>query len=560
MAVDNIYTQSPTVHEETYEVDQMHNRTQSQAGALPRPQHPFVFGKQSLPDLRTAHKEPSKIIPTLLEEKVQSSHEDTVQASTDSSFPSSRQDSALFVGPFFSTKPAFSDDFHPSAANSVFAEKSSYFRRSSTTIISHALPKPLFRLLESARSILFATGQLYQAFGNYQEADVRLSPVFKKVLEPANISLLYLIRSLDRFDDVSQKAIPSPSVCRRVVESCKDTVAAFRKAVVFITSQINFYASEDARGVRWLLLELYGISVELSTAWQAMIPEIEHLKPFLYGTVFSSIPHPGWGESYFSTTSKHLAHEETAPVARPRPADSLHSTLGPGRIRTARRHAGSFSSKDVEIGKDLPSYDILPNVAGGIVSRTSMLRTPKRLMTLPMTTPSMSSQPLHPLNPSSLYPNPPAPTESGHLRNTSQSSFFYSSSPAFPATPIDSPTTTVLSSEVIRAIQAAVDLTPDACDQIEETLGESMSSNRTVVECLESARATAKKISADLCDMLEGDLQKTDGKALREDARSFLKVIPVFPNAVFEVTYSRSFLNYLTSLKHKAILVQYQPH
>ncbi|KAF8889774.1 hypothetical protein CPB84DRAFT_1711602 [Gymnopilus junonius] len=527
VVTDLSFTQSPMLYDEVFEVDQMHNRTQSHAGAFSTPQYPFVFGKKSLPDLRTVHKEPSRSIPTLQKEISQSSYVDAIQASTESSFHSSRYEPAVFVA-----KPAFFEELQATTTNSIAAEKISYFRRTSNITMNQTLPKPIFRLLESARSILFATGQLYQALENYHEADERLSPILKKLLEPANVSLLYLIRSLEHFHDVSQKAVPSPSVCRRVVESCKDTIAAFRKAVVLISSQISLYAAEDARCVRWLILELHGISVELSTSWKAMVPEIEYLKPFLYGAAFSGTSLPGSTESYFSTTFNLLAPDEIAPVARPRPADSVHSTLGPGRIRTARRHAGSFSSKDVEIGKDLPSYDILPGIAGGIASRTPMLRAPKRLMTLPMTTPSMSSQLPHPSNPLSMYSNVSAPTELGHhLRNISQSSFFDSSSLAS-ATLMEFSTTAILSSEVIRAIQGAVDLTTIVCDQIEETLGDSESSNRNITEYLESARATARKLSEDVFSMLEGDSDKLDGRALREDARLFLKVTLLLSNSL----------------------------
>jgi hypothetical protein len=73
-----------------------------------------------------------------------------------------------------------------------------------------------------------------------------------------------------------------------------------------------------------------------------------------------------------------------SPSVRLRPAEVTQA----GRTRTARRHAGSFSTKDVQIGKELPSYDIVPSMAGGLASdsQTPTLRTPKRQMTLPVVT------------------------------------------------------------------------------------------------------------------------------------------------------------------------------
>ena len=48
-----------------------------------------------------------------------------------------------------------------------------------------------------------------------------------KVLDPACQCLQQLINALDKFDSMSKRGCPPPSVCRRVVECCRDNVAMF---------------------------------------------------------------------------------------------------------------------------------------------------------------------------------------------------------------------------------------------------------------------------------------------------------------------------------------------
>ncbi|KDR81495.1 hypothetical protein GALMADRAFT_239473 [Galerina marginata CBS 339.88] len=527
MATDAVsessYTQPPqgsTAYDGVADTEQVHSRTKSHVGPR-KPPHSFVTGKKSLPDLHNVHEESTKRMPDLPEKMSPTYFLPIDNVPADSSFlPSSslKDDSSFRLYP----ATADSEDVHSSDAGAlrfIAAERNSYFHRSSTVIVNPSLPTSLLRLHESARGILFAMGQLYQALEHYgrQGLDERISSIFKKVLDPGNVNLLHLIRSLDRFNDVSQKSTPSPAVCRGLVESCRDTVSTFRKAVGILILQIGHEVINDARFVRWLILELYGTTAELSFAWQAMVPGIETLKPFIYGSIFSnSAPFTFGSEPDALKSTTALSHlEDLTPVVRLRPADS---SFGTGRARTARRHAGSFSSKDVQIGKELPSYDILPSMAGGLATHTPTLRTPKRLITTPIVTSFISNSP--------SYFSPSTPANTGHhFRDASQSSLPDSSPIMSPTTLFESQASnkTLVNEEVLHAIQKAVEIAPTVWDQIQDALGNVAYSNSEVRDILEGARLITGRLSRHVFDM-SGDFH-AGGKVIREDAHVFLKII-----------------------------------
>ncbi|PPQ71494.1 hypothetical protein CVT26_011261 [Gymnopilus dilepis] len=509
----------PSFHRDNSGTGLAYSSTQFHGSVYPKALPQSSAKRKSHLDLRPLHKEPTPVTPNFLEDKLLT---DGFQVQNDSNFQLPHQDSALLVG-HSSAKPRLTDEALASITPDVISkERNSYFRRSYAQTKSYALPKPLFRMFECARSILFATGQLYQALRNYQESAERTAPILEKVLEPAYATLMYLIRSLDRFEDVSRKATPSPSICRRVLESCKDTITAFKQAIVLVGSQISINTPQDVRYMRWLILEFYGISAELSTAWQTIVPDLEHLKPFLSGAASSITLVSGTADYKSPVPSDFCTYDEIKPVARSRCADSLNAALGPGRTRTARRHAGSFSSKDVEIGKELPSYDALPALTGGVATRTPMLRTPKRLMTLPIAAPSFQS-PYYP-NFSSSYTTLPVSTGLKlHRHNASQGSFDIALLPS--PTPTDSLMTDILGRETLQMIRAVVDLTPTICDQVAEALGGRLVNTQELADYLESACTLSKKLHSDVFDLSEGKSDKADVKAFRESARLFLEVI-----------------------------------
>lgn len=505
------YISSPISASQTgsLEPEAMHLRTASHASTLRKPQSPTIHPKKSLPDLRIS-KDGRKHAPISLEHL----SSNAVKPSDNHFSPDLFQNS----GPF---QRSYHDEEIPANLRSaplLAMERSSYFRRSSNIQFNQSLPQALQSLLLSARGILFALGQLYQAINQHFQHDIIERPLtlFKKVLDPANVTMLHLIRSLDRFDDVSLKTTPSQAVCRALVESCRDAVVVFRKVVGCISSQM-IPDLEDIQHSRWLILEMYGVIAELSYAWQALVSQLDMLKPFLssndllktssFGTTIenpvNSIPLP--------------AHfDQLAPPVRLRPVEAAQT----GRTRTARRHAGSFSTKDIQIGKELPSYDLVPTAAGGYIPGTQIptFKTPKRQVTMPITT---TSTPTISFN---------APSYLGsvsdsvfHHRGRSQSSLLDD----IPSLPVfhESPHVTNLHSggDILRAVQPAIDLAPLVWDQIEETLGEVAVTNQDILESIEQARSITKRLSDDAAIISEG-YSDADTRLLCENAQLFLKV------------------------------------
>jgi hypothetical protein len=246
----------------------------------------------------------------------------------------------------------------------------------------------------------------------------------------------------------------------------------------------------------------------------------------------------------------------------PRP----HSTASSGAGRTrARRHAGSFSIKDVEIGKKLPSYDDPPLMAGGVASHshTPILRAPKRqqqYLPAPYVGPGMVSP-----SPNGHGHGLPTPSTSSisvaegssrghahqsshqsHSRQGSQASLqassssasvssgpSASSSPSMPAKGtsfLDLPTSskTQVDNEALQAIQAAVEVAPTVWDMMEQTLGDALDAD--VRESLDKARAVTRRLADMTRSMQEGG-DTLDRRVLREDSNLFLKVHSLLPYA-----------------------------
>lgn len=520
-ASDTFYAPSPTLSKTQYEslpeAGGMHIRTSSYTNTLQKLQPILMNGNKSLPDLRVASRDEntSASLEGYLHPSI-SGNGDAVDEPSILPSTSLRQDSDSSSSSV--QYPTLEDlhIFHPRPSPFVTVEKSSYFRRLVATGTNESLPKCLFLFLETARTILFALGQLYQTLDQYilHGGHERLFVRFKKVLEPANVNMLHLIRSLDRFDDATRKYLPSPAICRGLVESCRDTITSFRKAVVVWVSQIGLEASDDARFLRWLILELYATNAELSISWQAMVPQIDNLRPFLHGSVFpQSFQLSGTHGALTDSTSQS---RDLAPAVRLRPTETL-GPLGSGKAR-ARRHAGSFSSKDVQIGKELPSYDIIPSMAGGLATDTPTLRTPKRLATIPIVTTTTSSTSSIPPNPYSYFP----PAQ--HVRYNSQSSLHDDS---FVMSPAASPESNVANqshfSAGILAIQDILDTASTVWDQIEDALSHVPSNNQDMRESLETARSATQRLARNVTELSEGDFE-VDQRLLKENVYAFLKV------------------------------------
>jgi RAM signalling pathway protein len=495
------------------DTEQMHLRP-SYASILHKPPQKIMVEKKGLPDL-PIDKAPTKAVPDLSEFRAPlTSHDEGRTLEESFNLSSIRKDSDSTLG---------STSVYPeyirisNALPSPTMDCASYFRRSATLTLNNSLPKSLLCLLESARSILFAMGRLYQTLDHYvhQGLDERLPSIFRKSLDPANMNITFLIRSLDHFDDLSQKARPSSTVCRALVESCRNVVTTMKKAVAPLTLQIGLEPF-NRRYSRWLILELYAITAEIALAWQAMVPYVDSLRPFLYGGVFAS-----YVGNLENSVGPSLQISSDQRFVRLRPAETLHRGSGQNgtvRVRMTRRHAGSFSSKDVEIGKELPSYDILPTTMGGLATHTPTLRTPKRQATMPVFPTTSSSLPSYASN--QIY--------TSHLRQSSRSSLIEASSSMPSVSGSHFNNRVRADKEAFQAVREALEVAPVVWDQIEEALGDI--SGRDTQQVLENARLVTRKLSDDVHAI--PDSPENAKKAISDSAHLFLKVREVFLTSV----------------------------
>ncbi|KAG6911442.1 hypothetical protein DXG01_014516 [Tephrocybe rancida] len=535
---------------------QLHMRNASYSSGLHPSAYPNLSEKKSMPDLRTAKLNFSKK-STVLAESV-SSTSATPEPSNHDLFPLSlppRQGSDSSLNSNHATKVTPQETFQISPTRTISSmtfERNSYFQRLSTLPTSTTLPQPLLCLVESARSILFAMCQVYQTLEHFMAhaIDNRISSVLRKVLDPASTDMTQLIHSLERFDATSRKTLPSSVVCRGVLESCRDTVAVFGKAIGVLALQLQVIVTgDDVRYSRWILLELYGATAEVASAWETMAPHVEAIRPLLHPKPFAGQPPPLLTNS-IGTEGYTASPTSMVPVPIDPFLPSLRSQPGlpgapvNGGVRTARRHAGSFSSKDVEIGKKLPSYDDVPGLFGGVVSGTAKhiatLRAPKRQATIPITTIS-SPSPTTPA--SSLVLNSSLPSAIGdpprpiHSRQDSQASFLTSASPS-PSVPsktnfLDLPSNSKsqVDKEALQAVQAAVDVAPAVWDMIEDLFGGTATTQPWIQDTIEKARVVTLRLSETLKAIHDADAF-ADRKELREDAHAFLKMVVQLSNVI----------------------------
>ena len=567
---------------------QLHTRNASYAGGSRSASRSGLSGKKSLPDLRTAKlnfgavKKPPHL-PT------RGYTIDTSMGKPDDGFSlpspvSQREDSMTSEGRYvsrpariFTQEPILSS---PTAmdrpAPSMDVERNSYFRRLSTlpsSTISTAIPPSLLCLIDAGRSILFAVCQVYQTLQHYTvyAIDERLSSILRKVLDPASVYMMQLINSLDRFDSMSRRTLPSPAVCRSVIECCKDTVAVFGKAVGVLALQLKVLAThDDVRYLRQMLLVLYGATAEISHAWQAMHPHIEVVKPLLREhrkpTVAKS--HPAQSPpSRTPTAPSSTASEPASAPPTSLPFQTGYSPSGPisrshvsqpsgaagvGKARTARRHAGSFSSRDVEIGKKLPSYEEIP--------QTPILRAGLRQ---PAMAPSLT------VGNSVFHPQAQASGPNGdHSRQGSQTSLKAVSASSSPSLSMQGPmleippnSKTLVDKEALDAMRVAVEAAPAVWEMMDEILGE-VDEDQNTKSDVEDTLVKAKIVTDRLRENIRA-VQKShpaaDRKMLREDAHVFVKV----PTSPFTVLISSAHLSnrlscsYPMSLRLTAALMQF---
>ncbi|KAF9644079.1 hypothetical protein BDM02DRAFT_996071 [Thelephora ganbajun] len=131
-------------------------------------------------------------------------------------------------------------------------------------------------------------------------------------------NMLSLINAPDRSDAASRRSVPSPTVCQAVVESCRDTVSVFGKAVGVSTLQPkvltmrdnirypdNYYWSTTVRGRNLKLVAKHltahggdrafakGTSIAfLQATARSVVVRIQILDQPVYPVRFSCFPSP----------------------------------------------------------------------------------------------------------------------------------------------------------------------------------------------------------------------------------------------------------------------------
>lgn len=534
-------------------LQQQHARNASYAGGSRSASRSGLSGKKSLPDLRTAKLNFGGKKPPTLPTRGYTTDLSSGKLEEGFSMPSplpQREDlydgravpriartltqEPIATSPTMIDRPAPSMDF----------ERNSYFRRLSTlpsSTISAAIPASLLSLIDAARSILFAVCQVYQTLQHYTvyAIDERLSSVLRKVLDPASMYMMQLINSLDRFDSMSRRTLPSPSVCRSVIECCKDTVAVFGKAVGVLALQLKVLAThDDVRYLRQMLLVLYGATAEISHAWHAMNPHIEVVKPLIreHRKLHIAKSHPGQsppsrthaasgpsGSEPASAPPTSLPFQTGYPAGAPTARSQVSQSPGAaglGRTRTARRQAGSFSSKDVEIGKQLPSYEEIP--------QTPSLRPGLRQPAV-APPPIISSGTLHQHRHAGSASGSRSAPLSDHSRQGSQTSLKAVSASSSPSLSTQSPilelppnSKTLVDKEALDAMRVAVEAAPAVWEMMEEILSEA-DKNQDVEDILSRAKIVTDRLRENIRAVQKG-LPAADRKTLREDAHVFVKV------------------------------------
>ncbi|KAI0256779.1 RAM signaling pathway protein-domain-containing protein [Lactifluus subvellereus] len=526
-----------------------HVRNASYAGTSRISGRANLLSKKSLPDLRRTKPLSSQDKPTrspttplwhalTVDRSVDqllpshSSHQDS-SSSSDSVPITSRPDRNFLPGdlsssPISESRPAPTMD----------GERHSYFRRFSvlqSSTILKTIPDTLLRLVDAARGILFAVSQIYQALQHYTvyAIDERLASVLLKVLDPASIYITQLIHALDRFDSMSRRTQPSPSVCRGVVESCKDTLVIFGKAVGVLALQLKVLATQDdVRYTRQMLLVLYGATAEISNAWQSMVPHLETVGPLLrdHRPPPTTKTRPS-GQNFTHPASLNSPSTSVAPVIPLPPRSTFDPPDSPGpteRTHIARRHAGSFSSKDVEIGRFMASSDeamaMQKGVASGTAAETPTPRFSRRhpgLLPLPL--------PLH--GGSSPVTALPKGSQScdAHSRQGSSSSLNESSASSSTSATgrlaTDTPTTldNLVDKEAIDAMSKAVEAAPPVWTMMDSILADIPEEREDIRETLIKAQNVTEQLKTDISQLQDGTY--VDSKSLRNDAHLFVKLV-----------------------------------
>lgn len=562
-----------------------HQRNASFA-RVSRDRRPALFGRKSIPDLRAsprladqAHNtqslDPSPLfippIPSthangaLHDDSIMVHRQDSSSSSCEGSLQQQKIQKQCTATPPSSASPTSAERPHPVPD----IERHAYFKRLSAlpdNATANNLPPSLRSLVECARSLYFSVSQVHQALSHYitYTIDQKLSSVLRKVTDPAYSYMTQLNGALERFDAVAKKTTPPSLLCRALVESSRDSAAVFGKAIAMLSLQLKILASrDDDRYMRSLVLIFYGAAAEISHAWRSMIPHIEAVKPYLPDprriavsmtkshTMAPPTPSIDNASSCANVGPSQLSgFQHNLPIARSRPTPT---TLA--RVRTTRRHAGSFSSKDVEIGKSLPSYDIpLPPILPSGISSISR-RYGQRGPSAPLSasTSSLVSSPTvrgatHDVP---LPPRPTVTTRNGHHSpQASQASLTASSSSSSPQVPVQKPTLeiplsrTLVDNDALDSMETAVDSAPaiwELMEEMVESMSETPGLSGDFRDSIDKAKIVTERLRVNIVAVRTGD-PAADRIALRDNAHLFVKVSQLRSNATLVDIFSSFFV------------------
>lgn len=240
----------------------------------------------------------------------------------------------------------------------IEAERHSYFKRYSTlpsSSVSKTIPDSMLKTVDAIRGIFFAVGQMHSAIQHYTifGTDERQSSgVLGRLMNGASDYMLKLMGALDRFDSLSRRGLPPPSVCKDLVEACRDNVAISIKVVGVLNAQLKVLAgTDDLRFARTSLLMLYGAMAEVSNSWHALAPHLEAIQPLLQEYRPPPIARSGSAMASRSNITP-IAESPSSPPRSARLPPNASASNKP-LTRGNRRNGGSFSFKDVQIGRSL---------------------------------------------------------------------------------------------------------------------------------------------------------------------------------------------------------------
>ena len=435
-------------------------------------------------------------------------------------------------------------------------ERNRYFKRLSTlpaSTISKAVPASLLNTIDACRGILFALSQIYTSLHHYAVYAIndRLASVIWKVLYAAPNFLQTLIGALDRFDNHCLRGTPPPSACRGVLEACRDCVSVFTKVVGVLQIHLKVLAgADDVRYSRTLLLMLYGSMAEISNSWQSMAPHMEAMTALAKDARPLNPPSPvtSGGSGSPSTEAaravvrdiRTISETEEAGVGGPASATTPTHRIGPPAARVARsnnrRHAGSFSTKDVHIGRSMPMG--LTASAGGVaplsIHPPSLvplnLRSGLRNLSSPGL-PSASSTTLSP-----AHPHGP-PSALTHHSNHSQSSEIHSREGSLgqlynihnPPHSAGSDKDRFVNGSTLSLLQESTELAVDLWEQVEVLFDDPRASEvvgSTGKDYLHRAQNVTAKLREGVTALVDGGDEETYGPEIYENASAFGKVDP----------------------------------